>query len=56
MEGKYLVAAAGIAGVTAIEVANILTRGPDSTIVAAVVGAITAIVGFAFGRGTTPSA
>jgi len=50
MEGKYLVAAAGIAGVTAIEVANILTRGPDSTIVAAVVGAITAIVGFCFGK------
>ena len=56
MEGKYLVAAAGIAGVTAIEVANILTRGPDSTIVAAVVGAITAIVAYAFGRATTPSA
>jgi len=50
VEGKYIVAAIGIAGVSAIEVANILTRGPDSTIVAAVVGAITAIVGFCFGK------
>jgi len=50
MEGKYVVAAVGIAGVTTIEVANILTRGPNSTIVAAVVGAITAIVGFCFGK------
>jgi len=50
MEGKYVVAAAGVMCVAAIEVANILTRGPDSTVVAAVVGAITAIVGFAFGK------
>jgi len=50
MEGKHVVAAVGIGAVTAIEVANILTRGPDSTAVAAVVGAITAIVGFCFGK------
>jgi len=55
MEGKYVVATAGIVCTAAIEVANIIMKGPDSTIVAAVVGAITAIVGFCFGRGTTPS-
>jgi len=50
MEGKYVVATAGVVCVAAIEVANILAKGPDSTIVAAVVGAITAIVGFCFGK------
>jgi hypothetical protein len=50
---KYVVAAAGIAGVTVIECVNLYVRGPDSTVTSAIVGAVTFIVGLVFGRGTT---
>jgi len=50
LEGKYVVATGGVVCVAAIEVTNIIMKGPDTTIVAAVVGAITAIVGFCFGK------
>jgi len=56
MEGKYVVAAAGIIGASAIEIVNLVTHGPNATITTAVIGAITLIVGFCFGRGTSPGA
>lgn len=49
MEGKFVVACVGIVGATALGVANLLVKGPDATVVTAVVGAITFIAGLAFG-------
>jgi len=50
MEGKYVVAAVGIASVAAIEIVNLIMKGPDTTIVSGVIGAITLIVGYCFGK------
>jgi len=50
MKGKYVVAAVGIAGVTAIEVTNLVMQGPDATVTTAIVGAITLIVGWVLGK------
>jgi len=47
---KHLVACVGIICVTAIEVANLALKGPDSTVTAAVVGAITLFVGWVLGK------
>jgi len=49
MEGKYVVAAMGIAGAVILGSVNLVMKGPDSTITAAVIGAITFIAGLAFG-------
>jgi len=50
VEGKYVVAAVGIGGVAAVEIVNIIHVGVDSTVLSTVVGAITFIVGLAFGH------
>jgi len=53
MEGKYVVAAAGVIGASAIEVVNLLVHGPNAMVTTAIIGAITFIVGLCFGRGTS---
>jgi len=50
MEGKYIVAAVGIAGAAAVGVANLIMKGPDTTVTLAIVSAITFIAGLAFGK------
>jgi len=50
MKGKHVVAVAGIIGAVILGVANLHYKGPDATIITAIVGAITFIVGLAFGR------
>jgi len=50
MEGKYVVAAVGIGGAAALGIANLVTKGPDTTVTLAIVSAITFIVGLCFGR------
>jgi len=47
---KHTVAIVGIICVTAIEVANLVTHGPDSTVTAAVIGGITLFVGWVLGK------
>jgi len=49
MEAKFVVACVGIAGATALGVTSLVIRGPDATVITALVGAITFIVGLAFG-------
>jgi hypothetical protein len=49
MEDKTLVAVVGIASVAAIEIANIIFVGIDSSVLSAVIGAITFIAGLAYG-------
>jgi len=49
MEGKYVVAAVGIAGAAALGVTNLVLKGPDTTVTLAIVSAITFIVGLCFG-------
>jgi len=50
MEGKYVVAAVGIASAAALGIANLIFKGPDATVTTAIVGAITFIAGLAFGK------
>lgn len=52
MESKHVVAVAGICGAAVLGVANLIFKGPDSTVTAAVIGAITFIAGLAFGHVT----
>jgi len=47
---KYMVACVGIACVTAIAVTNLVMHGPDSTVTAAVIGAVTGFVGWVLGK------
>jgi len=47
---KYMVACVGIVCVTAIAVTNLAMHGPDSTVTAAVIGAITGFVGWVLGK------
>jgi len=49
VKGKHVVACVGIVGAVILGVANLHYQGPDATITAAVVGAITFISGLAFG-------
>jgi len=49
MEGKYVVAAVGIGGAVVLGVANLVFKGPDSTVTATIVGAITFLAGLCFG-------
>ena len=49
MEDKHVVAVVGIVGATVLGVTNLYLEGPDSTITAAIIGAITFIAGLAFG-------
>ena len=55
MEGKHVVAVAGIAGAVALGVANLYFKGPDATVNTAIVGAITFIAGLAFGYVKKPA-
>ena len=48
--GRYTVAVVGIVCATVLGVADLVFKGPDSAILAAVVGAITGIVAYVFGR------
>jgi len=50
MEGKHVVAATGIAGATVLGVANLYFKGPDATVITAIIGAITFIAGLCFGK------
>jgi len=47
---KHLVACVGIVCVTAIAVTNLVMHGPDSTVTAAVIGAITGFAGWVLGK------
>lgn len=49
MESKHVVAITGIAGAVVLGVANLHYKGPDATVTAAIIGAITFIAGLAFG-------
>jgi len=50
MKGKYVVAAVGVGGAAAVGVANLVMKGPDTTVTLAIVSAITFIVGLCFGH------
>jgi hypothetical protein len=50
ISAKQGIALVGLGGVILIELVNLATHGPDSTVTTASVGAITALVGFCFGR------
>jgi len=50
MEGKYVVAAVGIGGATALGITNLVVKGPDTTVTLAIVSAITFIAGLVFGH------
>jgi len=56
MEGKYVVATAGVVGAAVLGVADLYFKGPDTTVITAIIGAITFIAGLCFGRGTSPGA
>jgi len=47
---KHLVVVVGMVCVTAIEVTNLVMQGPDSTVTAAVIGAVTLFVGWVLGK------
>jgi len=49
MEGKYVVGIVGVVGAVALGVANLSFKGPDATVTAAIIGAVTFIAGLAFG-------
>jgi len=49
MKGKHVVAVVAILGAVALGIANLHYKGPDATIITAIVGAITFIAGLAFG-------
>jgi len=50
VEGKYVVGVAGIAGATALGLADLIFKGPDTAVITALIGAITFIAGLAFGK------
>jgi len=47
---KLVVACVGIICVTAIAITNLVMHGPDSTVTAAVIGAITGVAGWIIGK------
>ena len=49
MEDKHVVGIVGIIGAVTLGVANLYLEGPDSTITATIIGAVTFIAGLAFG-------
>jgi len=49
VKGKHVVAVVGICGAVILGVANLAYKGPDATVITAIVGAITFIAGLAFG-------
>ena len=53
MEGKHVVAVAGIVSAAAVGIANMYFKGPDATVTTAIVGAISFIAGLAFGYKTS---
>jgi len=50
VRGKHVVAVVGIIGAVILGVATLHYKGPDATVITAIVGAITFIAGLAFGR------
>jgi len=49
LKGRHVVACVGIVSAAVLGVANLVFKGPDATVITAIVGAITFIVGLAFG-------
>jgi len=49
VKSKHVVAVVAIIGATVLGVANLYFKGPDATVITAIVGAITFIAGLVFG-------